>query len=53
MMNSCTLILYLRLSVYNAAQENVMNAHRGIHLFLVVVNQPKNITTIITMQIII
>jgi hypothetical protein len=41
------------LSVRNAAQENVMNAHRGIRLFLVVVNQPKNITTISTTQIII
>jgi hypothetical protein len=37
-------------TVRNTAQENVMNAHRGIRLFLVVVNQPKNITTISTMS---
>jgi hypothetical protein len=41
------------LKLCKTAQEDVMNAHRGIRLFLVVINQPKNITTISTMQIII
>ncbi len=36
--------------VRDTAQENVMNAHEETRLFLVVVNQPKNITTISTWQ---
>jgi hypothetical protein len=36
--------------VCNTAQENVMNAHGETRLFLVVVNQPKNITAISTRQ---
>ncbi len=31
-------------------RENVMKAHGRTHLFLVVVNQPKNITAISTTQ---
>jgi hypothetical protein len=46
-------IIKLDTGVRNAAQENVMNTHRGIRLFLVVVNQPKNVTSISTTQIII
>ncbi len=36
--------------VRDTAQENVMNAHEETRLFLVVVNQPKNITAISTRQ---
>ncbi len=32
--------------VRDTAEENVMNAHEETRLFLVVVNQPKNITAI-------
>jgi hypothetical protein len=39
--------------VRDTAQENVMNAHEETRLFLVVVNQPKNITAISSRQIII
>ncbi len=38
------------LLVRDTAQENVMNAHEKTLLFLVVVNQPKNITAISTRQ---
>jgi hypothetical protein len=38
------------LTVRDTAQENVMNAHGETRLFLVVVNQPKNITAISTRQ---
>jgi hypothetical protein len=41
---------YRVISVRNTAQENVMNAHEETRLFLVVVNQPKNITAISTRQ---
>ncbi len=37
-------------SVRDPAQENVMNTHGRTRLFLVVVNQPKNITAISTRQ---
>jgi hypothetical protein len=46
-------ILLFNISVRDTAQENVMNAHEETRLFLVVVNQPKNITTISTRQLII
>ncbi len=52
------LYLYLHISVClqsvrDTAQENVMNVHEETHLFLVMVNQPKNITAISTRQTII
>ncbi len=37
-------------SVRDTAQENVMNGHGRTRLFLVVVNQPKNITAISTRE---
>ncbi len=40
-------------TVCDTAQENVMNTHEETRLFLVVVNQPKNITAISTRQTII
>ncbi len=40
-------------SVHDTAQENVMNAHEETRLFLVVVNQRKNITAISNRQTII
>ncbi len=40
-------------TVRNTAQENVMNAHEETRLFLVVVNQPKNMIAISTRQTII
>jgi hypothetical protein len=42
-----------RVTVRDTAQENVMNAHGETRLFLVVVNQPKNMTGISTSQTII
>jgi hypothetical protein len=38
------------ITIRDTAQENVMNAHEETRLFLVVVNQPKNITAISTRQ---
>jgi hypothetical protein len=45
--------IWEKVTVRDTAQENVMNAHEETHLFLVVVNQPKNITAISTRQTII
>ncbi len=49
---SCPRMVWNRI-VRDTAQENVMNAHEETRLFLVVVNQPKNITAISTRQTII
>jgi hypothetical protein len=45
--------IWEKVTVRNTAQENVMNTHEETHLFLVVVNQSKNITAISTRQTII